>query len=94
MYYIFSDQLKGHYNTGQFWIEVEVEDLASFDAVIAEKLQKLPSEHLPLVKLLFIVDLCEGPALNVFTDIFHLIFLCTVTLNCQETWFIGNYQRG
>lgn len=46
--YRYRDQLKRHYNLGQFWVEVEFEDLASFDEVLAEKLQKLPSEHLPL----------------------------------------------
>lgn len=48
-YMCFSDQLKRNYNLGQFYLEVELEDLSSFDESLAEKLYKLPSEHLPLV---------------------------------------------
>lgn len=46
--YRYRDQLKRHYNLGQYYLEVDIEDISSFDAVLAEKLQKLPSEHLPL----------------------------------------------
>lgn len=44
-----SDQLKRHYNLGQYWLEVDIEDVASFDETLAEKLQKSPTETLPLV---------------------------------------------
>ncbi|KAJ8308584.1 hypothetical protein KUTeg_013458 [Tegillarca granosa] len=40
--------MKRNYNLGQFYLEVELEDLSSFDESLAEKLYKLPSEHLPL----------------------------------------------
>ena len=43
------DELKRHYNLGQYWLEVSLDDLASFDEDLADKLQKLPAEHLPMV---------------------------------------------
>lgn len=46
---IHSDELKRHYNLRQYWIQVSLEDLASFDEELAGKLQKQPTEFLPLV---------------------------------------------
>lgn len=43
------DELKRHYNLGEYWIEVEMEDLASFDEDLADFLYKQPAEHLQLV---------------------------------------------
>lgn len=43
------DELKRHYNLGEYWIEVEMEDLASFDEDLADYLYKQPTEHLQLV---------------------------------------------
>ena len=45
----FRDELKRHYNLGEYFLEVDIEDVASFDETLAEKLYKLPTEHLPLV---------------------------------------------
>ncbi|XP_078496637.1 DNA replication licensing factor MCM5 [Lissotriton helveticus] len=44
----YRDELKRHYNLGEFWIEVEMEDLASFDEDLADYLYKQPTEHLQL----------------------------------------------
>lgn len=46
--YTYRDQLKRNYNLGQYWLDVEIEDVSSFDEALAEKLSKIPSEHLPL----------------------------------------------
>ncbi len=47
---IFSrDQLKRHYNLGQYWIQIDIDDLSSFDSKLADKLIRLPAEYLPLV---------------------------------------------
>lgn len=46
---LFRDQLKRHYNIGQYWLEVDVDDIASFDENLSELLIKQPAEHLPLV---------------------------------------------
>ncbi|XP_064623136.1 DNA replication licensing factor mcm5-A-like [Lineus longissimus] len=46
--YLYRDQLKRHYNLGHYWLEVDLQDLASFDETLAEKVLKNPSEHLPL----------------------------------------------
>lgn len=43
------DELKRHYNLGEYWVEVEMEDLASFDEELADHLYKQPAEHLQLV---------------------------------------------
>ncbi|WAR18215.1 MCM5-like protein [Mya arenaria] len=42
------DELKRHYNLGEYYLEVEIEDVSSFDEALAEKLYKLPAQHLPL----------------------------------------------
>ncbi|KAH0616946.1 hypothetical protein JD844_028446 [Phrynosoma platyrhinos] len=46
----YRDDLKRHYNLGQYWIEVEMEDLASFDEDLADYLYKQPAEHLQLLE--------------------------------------------
>lgn len=46
------DQLKRQYNLGRFWLDVQLDDVASFDEVLAEKLTKMPAEYLPLVRLI------------------------------------------
>lgn len=48
--YRYRDQLKQRYNTGQYWIEVAMEDISSFDELLADKLNKMPTEHLPLLE--------------------------------------------
>lgn len=45
------DELKRHYNLSQYWVEVEMEDLASFDEDLADYLYKQPAEHLQLVRM-------------------------------------------
>lgn len=52
LYFCLRDQLKRNYNLGQYWLDVEIEDVSSFDEALAEKLSKIPSEHLPLVYIL------------------------------------------
>lgn len=44
------DQLKRNYNMGNFWLEVDLDDLASFNEQLAEKINKQPTEHLPMVR--------------------------------------------
>ncbi|XP_005150461.2 DNA replication licensing factor MCM5 [Melopsittacus undulatus] len=44
----YRDELKRHYNLSQYWVEVEMEDLASFDEDLADYLYKQPAEHLQL----------------------------------------------
>ncbi|KFW93813.1 DNA replication licensing factor MCM5, partial [Phalacrocorax carbo] len=44
------DDLKRHYNLNQYWVEVEMEDLASFDEDLADYLYKQPAEHLQLLE--------------------------------------------
>ncbi|KAL7982367.1 hypothetical protein Chor_009965 [Crotalus horridus] len=46
----YRDELKRHYNVGQYWIEVEIEDLASFDEDLANYVHKQPVEHLQLLE--------------------------------------------
>lgn len=43
------DALKRQYNLRQYYLEVSVEDVASFDETLGDKLKKAPTEHLPLV---------------------------------------------
>ncbi|XP_065508827.1 DNA replication licensing factor MCM5 isoform X2 [Caloenas nicobarica] len=46
----YRDELKRHYNLRQYWVEVEMEDLASFDEDLADYLYKQPAEHLQLLE--------------------------------------------
>lgn len=46
--YLFRDTLKRQYNLGQYFLEVNIEDLGSFDETLAEKIHKQPSEHIPI----------------------------------------------
>jgi len=46
--YRYRDQLKRHYNLRQYYLEVDLEDVASFDETLAEKLNKSPTETLPM----------------------------------------------
>jgi len=46
--YKYRDMLKRHYNLRQYNIEIKIEDLASFDEELADKLYKSPTEFLPL----------------------------------------------
>lgn len=42
--------MKRNYNLHQYWVEINIEDLSSFDEVLAEKLYKKPTEHLPILE--------------------------------------------
>ncbi|XP_063539296.1 DNA replication licensing factor Mcm5 [Cydia strobilella] len=48
--YKYRDALKRNYNLSKYWVEINIEDLSSFDEVLAEKLYKKPSEHLPILE--------------------------------------------
>ncbi|KAL0869248.1 hypothetical protein ABMA27_007518 [Loxostege sticticalis] len=48
--YKYRDALKRNYNLGHYWVEINIEDLSSFDEVLAEKLYKKPTEHLPILE--------------------------------------------
>ncbi|CAG9789201.1 unnamed protein product [Diatraea saccharalis] len=48
--YKYRDALKRNYNLGNYWVEINIEDLSSFDEILAEKLYKKPSEHLPILE--------------------------------------------
>lgn len=45
---IYRDTLKRNYNLQKYYLEVNIEDLGSFDETLAEKISKQPSEHLPI----------------------------------------------
>lgn len=47
--FCYRDQLQRHYNLGQYWLQVDLEDLSSFDSQLSDKLNKSPAEYLPLV---------------------------------------------
>ncbi|KAK7074488.1 minichromosome maintenance protein 5 [Halocaridina rubra] len=46
--YKYRDSLKRFYNLRQYCLEVALEDVASFDESLADKLKKAPTEHIPL----------------------------------------------
>ncbi|XP_037544407.1 DNA replication licensing factor mcm5-like [Nematolebias whitei] len=48
--YKYRDELKRHYTLGEYWVEVELEDLASFDEDLSDCLYKLPTDNLPLLE--------------------------------------------
>ena len=46
--YKYRDAIKRNYNLCQYWLEVNLEDLSSFDDTLADKAYKNPSELVPL----------------------------------------------
>ncbi|KOC64709.1 DNA replication licensing factor Mcm5 [Habropoda laboriosa] len=48
--YKYRDTLKRNYNLGQYWVEINLEDLAAFDESLAEKVYKHPTEYLPILE--------------------------------------------
>ncbi|CAH1116571.1 unnamed protein product [Phaedon cochleariae] len=46
--YKYRDTLRRNYNLGQFCLDINVEDVGSFDENLADKLYKQPAEHLPI----------------------------------------------
>ncbi|GJQ66622.1 Mcm5 [Trypoxylus dichotomus] len=46
--YKYRDTLKRNYNLQQYFLEVNIEDVGSFDENLAERLYKQPSEYLPI----------------------------------------------
>ena len=49
IFYSFSDQLVRNYNLNDFTLDVDVQDLRSWDEALCDKLVKQPAEYLPLV---------------------------------------------
>lgn len=48
--YKYRDALKQQYNLGQYFLEINVEDISSFDEMLAHNLIKTPSDNLPLLE--------------------------------------------
>lgn len=46
--YKYRDSLKRNYNLGQYWLAINLEDLAAFDESLAEKISKQPTDYLPV----------------------------------------------
>jgi len=46
--YPYRDQLKRNYNLGEYVLDVSIDDLSSFDELLADKVRKLPTEYLPV----------------------------------------------
>lgn len=46
--YKYRDTLKQNYNLGQYFLEINIEDLCCYDENLAEKLYKQPSDHIPI----------------------------------------------
>lgn len=44
--YKYRDELKNHVNIGQFWIEISLEDLSSFDEDLCNRVKRNPTEYL------------------------------------------------
>ncbi|CAK9808671.1 DNA replication licensing factor Mcm5 [Anthophora plagiata] len=48
--YKYRDTLKRNYNLGQYWVDINLEDLAAFDESLAEKVYKHPTEYIPILE--------------------------------------------
>jgi DNA replication licensing factor MCM5 len=46
--YIYRDALRNNYNSGRYWLEVDLKDVNSYDEELGEQVKKLPTEVLPL----------------------------------------------
>lgn len=49
--YKYRDQLKDHFNLGEHWINVSLEDLDSYDEFLSDKLKKNPNKMMELFEL-------------------------------------------
>ena len=49
--YIYRDALRNNYNSGRYWLEVDLKDVNSYDEELGEQVKKQPTEVLPLLKL-------------------------------------------
>lgn len=48
--YKYRDALKQQYNLNQYFLEISIEDISSFDEMLAHRLQKQPADNLPLLE--------------------------------------------
>lgn len=97
--FCYRDQLKRHYNLRQYWMQVDLEDLSSFDSQLADKLSRSPSEYLPLVSTRVVHDTPQydnltplpGPQSHHPPFAFHIIdeiaIVLTAQLSCTEITF-------
>lgn len=46
--YRYRDALKRNYNLRQYWVDVNLEDLSSFDDALADRVYKSPADLVPL----------------------------------------------
>lgn len=46
--YIYRDALRNNYNSGRYWLEVDLKDVSSYDEELGEQVKKQPTEVLPL----------------------------------------------
>lgn len=46
--YIYRDALRNNYNSGRYWLEVDLKDVNSYDEELGEQVKKQPTEVLPL----------------------------------------------
>lgn len=49
--YKYRNQLKDHFNLNEFWINVSLEDLDSYDEILSDKLKKNPSKLMELFEI-------------------------------------------
>ena len=54
--YVYRDALKNNYNSGRYWLEIDLKDLNSYDEELGELVKKQPTEALPLVCCDFLFD--------------------------------------
>ena len=52
----------------QYWLQVDMEDLSSFDAQLADRLSRLPAEYLPMVRRTIV---CSQPVIRAITLCCH-----------------------
>lgn len=58
--YLYRDQLRDHFNLGQYWISVSLEDLDSYDEILSDRLKKNPTR---------LMDIFEQAATEVCDDV-------------------------
>lgn len=49
--YKYRNQLKDHFNLGEYWINISLEDLDSYDEVLSDKLKKNPTKLMELFEI-------------------------------------------
>lgn len=94
----FRNALKQNYNQGNYYVDVNLMDLAAFDEALAEKVYKEPTEYLPVFEEAAkrVADEVTTPRPENETDVHDIQVLLSseghsTSLRCVKVLFYNSY---